>query len=847
MSDVSLSKAVRSNLLSLQNTATMMAKTQERLATGNKVNSALDNPTNFFTASALNSRAGDLNSLIDGMANGVKTLEAADNGLSAITKTLESMQSTLRQARQDKSFQVASFDVGSASKLSIAGGTLPEGIEVSLPEPGPGSKAKVTSAAAYTGPALGGSAAGGARVDITWNATMNGKTDITVDGHEIDLTGITGAEDIATAIQGQLDTAAAGAYSVSEADGVISIEKTDTTAASPAVNLGTSAAVAGSATFTFDPVRMGNTINVDGNDVTVDGDLASFTAALQTELGADYTVSSDADTNEISITSNTTGAGTTPVVTGGSLAATAASGAFTLDKTDAFSLTIDGTTKTFAAGTADADIVSAFQDDAGFDADWNISVTGGAFEVLSKTTGAQAAPTIEAQALASTSFDLDTTAGQDLVIGGVTKTLGVAATDDDVLTAFNGDPAFSGDYTLVSDGAGKFTVITNTAGDAAVAAGAITSDQGAQLTNVAANAAVAVDAEALATSSAEAGLAAVNVTTQAGADGTASVSSEAPADAMTITYGNKSVNLTISRGTNAEMAASINDQLEDAGIAVTAAFDDDGNLSFEANSAEAKTLVVSGSAAGTVFGDESVNVGVAAEKPLNATKSVDQFVEKINANYGTSIRASNDNGRLRIENLSTSEMTVGVDKEGTGDVATPTKIGGNTVRDGLAGQFNELKDQLNKLADDASFNGINLLRGDQLTITFNETGNSFMQIKAGDSRGINSQTLNIEDLVGADFDSDANIDDLLGDIKLALNSVRSQASAFGSNLSIVQNRQDFTKNMINTLQTGAANLTLADMNEEAANLLALQTRQSLSSSALSMASQADQSVLQLLR
>jgi len=96
MSDITLSKAVRTNLLSLQNTAEMMSKTQERLATGNKVNSALDNPTNFFTASALNSRAGDLNALMDNMANGIKTLEAADNGLGSITKTLESMQSTLR-------------------------------------------------------------------------------------------------------------------------------------------------------------------------------------------------------------------------------------------------------------------------------------------------------------------------------------------------------------------------------------------------------------------------------------------------------------------------------------------------------------------------------------------------------------------------------------------------------------------------------------------------------------------------------------------------------------------------------------------------------------------------------
>src|SRR5215217_9072035 len=174
MSDISLSKAVRANLLSLQGTADLMAKTQERLATGNKVNSALDNPTNFFTASALNSRAGDLNALMDNMANGIKTIEAADNGLSSITKTLESMQSTLRQARQDKSFQVGTFDVTANSKLMLAGGTLPAGIEVELADPYAGKKAVVTTSAPYTGPALGATVGGGARAEVTWDATMDG-------------------------------------------------------------------------------------------------------------------------------------------------------------------------------------------------------------------------------------------------------------------------------------------------------------------------------------------------------------------------------------------------------------------------------------------------------------------------------------------------------------------------------------------------------------------------------------------------------------------------------------------------------------------------------------------------
>src|SRR5690554_2975386 len=158
MSDIPLSKAVRSNLLSLQSTASLMAKTQERLATGNKVNSALDNPTNFFTASALNSRARDMNSLMDSMANGIQTLEAADNGLSSITKTLESMQSTLRQARQDKSFQMNSYtlDPNRMGTLSFRAGAIGDSpIDVNLTRATPAS---VTGGIEYkpvgsTGPA----------------------------------------------------------------------------------------------------------------------------------------------------------------------------------------------------------------------------------------------------------------------------------------------------------------------------------------------------------------------------------------------------------------------------------------------------------------------------------------------------------------------------------------------------------------------------------------------------------------------------------------------------------------------------------------------------------------------
>jgi flagellin len=512
MSEISLSKAVRSNLLSLQGTAASMAKTQERLATGLKVNSALDNPTNFFTASALNSRAGDMANLLDSMSSGIKTIEAADNGLKSITKTVETMQSTLRQARQDKSFKTGSYVIDEAS---IGNSTI--------------------KSLSFTGGAFG--------------------------------------------------------------TGTASFDLNDT-----------SPATAGVANITF------------GSAGTLD------TAA-------------------------------------------------TLD----FAVTVDGAVQNVSI--SQADVLAVGNNDTSID-------TAAEFRTLlaSKLTG--------------------------VTIGGT--------------------------------GTG-ITVTSNTTG--------IASD--------------------------------VDI-------GTATIGGTAGTTTLTAT----------SVGLNAPINGTV-------GVAF-------------------------GIAAGEV-------------------KTVDSMVTQINndATLKDKIRASNDNGKLRIENLSTSPLTitgVGTDGEVDGGLIT-ADVGGNDVRKNLVKQFNELRDQLDKFADDASFNGINLLRGDKLKLTFNETGTSTIEIQAKDEGGvptsINNTALGVDEVFLEDFDSDVTIDEKLTTLSDVMNKLRSHASSFGSNLSIVENRTDFTKNMINTLETGAANLTLADTNEEAANLLALQTRQQLSSTALSMASQADQAVLRL--
>jgi flagellin len=494
-SNITLSAGVRQNLLSLQRTADLMATTQNRLATGKKVNSALDNPSNFFTSQSLQARAGDLSNLLDSMSNGIKTLEAADNGISAITKTVESMQSTVRQARQDKTTSVT-----------------PGAIE-----------------------------------DIT------------------------------------------------------------------------------------------NTSTSTNNSISFD-------------LGDGVSVSLDTYTQTVNATVTT--------------------------------------------------------------------LTG---------TGA------------------------------------THATDKSALT-------FS-----VNDGTG--------------------------------------------------------------------------ADAVTFVVGDDTV---------AENIAAINTALTAAGNTVRA-FDVSGQI--ELRNTTGQDITVAGTAATSLgFGASNLVSTNGSEAVAGSAKSLSSLVSEINSTSALSgkVKASLDaSGDLKLENLTTSAIAItGFDgSDLTGDATDESNLTAGSasstsnVRQSLSNQFADLKTQLDKLAGDASFNGINLLAGDKLKLNFNETGSSSIEVFGKNADGtefgaVSSETLGINGTY--DFSDDSDLDTLQTALGGALSTLRSQSSGYGTSLTSVQNRQEFTKAMINTLQTGADKLVLADSNEEAANMLALQTRQQLASTALSLASQADQGVLRLL-
>jgi flagellin len=177
-----------------------------------------------------------------------------------------------------------------------------------------------------------------------------------------------------------------------------------------------------------------------------------------------------------------------------------------------------------------------------------------------------------------------------------------------------------------------------------------------------------------------------------------------------------------------------------------------------------------------------------------------------------------------------------------GPVADPNS---QATRNSLIAQYNQVLAQINTTAQDSSFNGINLLNGDTLDLTFDETGASKLSISGVT---FNDAGLGLSSLTsGTDFLDNNSANIVLSALTRASTTLRTEASALGSNLSVVEIRQDFNKSLINVLQTGASNLTLADPNEEAANSQALSTRQSIAVSALALANQSQQSVLQLLR
>ncbi len=265
-----------------------------------------------------------------------------------------------------------------------------------------------------------------------------------------------------------------------------------------------------------------------------------------------------------------------------------------------------------------------------------------------------------------------------------------------------------------------------------------------------------------------------------------------------------------------------------------------GGLSF---GTAASVLVTHGTTTSTVTVGSSDTLQDVIDHVNNALN--DDGLLSVNSSTGKVTVRNNTNKALSISLSGAKTGKAVSDLFGSGGLNTVAAGTGPDYSDYIK-SYNQILTQIDGLAQDSSFNGKNLLNGDNITITFNEKSSNQNKL---DVTGVDDSSggLGLSTLTANSSTTASALHGALTNLSDALTTIRGQSSKLSANLSIVQTRQDFTKDLVSTLQTGADNLTLADSNEEGANLLALNTRAQLATTALSFSSQADQQVLQFLR
>ena len=752
MSGIVLSSAVRQNLLSLQSTADLLAKTQSSLSTGKSVNSALDNPTNFFTAQSLDNRASDINNLLDGIGNGVQVLQAANTGITSLQKLIDSAKSIANQALQT----TVGYSTKSNVSTTIAGATSSD-----LRGTTTFASAVANSNVLYTGNPGGTTAAN--------STTTLGATQ--------------GAFTGTAALAGNGSSALTGTITLIAANGTT------------ATGLGANGQPAD-----------GDTLTVNGKTITFRSGSAPTTppTGSGTNTAGDSSIVTDGTGNS-TVYLGSTG---TPLANVNDLltAIDLASGVKTASISAGVATISTSTGQTISAvGSSKVTLESSSG------ADLSVSGKADLLQALGLTTasGSGAATVTVARTTSSSSLNTLIQDGSTLNVDGKTITFKNAPTPP-------ANPGSSG--AIVTDGNGNSTVYLQ-AGTVADVLKAVDLATGAQTATL----------------------------------GTTSAAISTPTG-QTASSVNASGQLKISTGVNADLSITgTGNALTALGLA--------GNTGTASSFTAARTSGVgglngktltfssfnSGTAVNVTIGD-GTNGTVKTLDQLNTALQANNLGATIDANGKLTISASNDYASSTLGSAASGGAIGGTLTSAlTFSTASAPVVDSvaQTTRGNLVSQYNNILAQINTTSLDSSFNGVNLLNGDQLKLVFDETAKSSLNITGVT---FNSTGLGLANLSsGVDFIDNAATNKVLSTLNTASTTLRSQASALGSNLSIVQVRQDFNKNLINVLQTGSSNLTLADTNVEAANSQALSTRQSIAVSALSLANQSQQSVLQLLR
>ena len=750
MSGIVLSASVRSNLLSLQSTADLLATTQSRLASGKKVNTALDNPTNFFTAAGLDSRASDINNLLDGIGNGVQILQAANTGISSLQKLIDSAKSIANQALQT----TVGYSTKSNVSTTIAGATADD----------------LRGTTSFTSANAVGK--------VVSNGTAGGASPITA-GTTLGATATTLVGAAAPNGAGTANSLAPGLTLLGSGAGAIQANGAPVDGDTLTVNGKTITFRAGPVATAVIPAGSGKFGNVvtdgNGNSTVYLGDNTTPTAKVQDLTDAiDLAsgVQKAAIANGIAAFTNSSGTN-----------AGIASGVLSLSTGTGSDLSITGK----------SDLLNALG--------------------LTTSVGSGATTVTKARTIGATSLGSPIADGSTLNVNGKTITFknAVAPPNTSVPT---GSGVAGG---VVTDGQGNSTVYLQN-GTTQDVLNAIDIATGAQKPTIAANGTFALGA------------------------GTG-VPSQIVAGALQISTGNTS-DLTISGTGNALSALGL---AGNTNTNTTFSATRNAGLGGVSGTTLTFTAFKGGTPVNVTFGD-GTNGTVKTLAQLNQALQANNLTATIDANSKLVITTNNDfasatmgsaaDGGI-IGGTATSSLTFTTAQPPVADTVS------QATRANLVAQYNNVINQITTTSQDASFNGVNLLSGDTLKLVFNETGTSTLNINGTQltPAGLGLPTL----VAGTDFIDNAAANKTLTALNAAGSALRAQASSLGSNLSIVQIRQDFAKQLINVLQTGSSNLTLADTNEEAANSQALSTRQSIAVSALALANQSQQSVLKLLQ
>ena len=719
MSGISLTASMRSNLLSLQNISGQVSSTQNKLATGNKVNSAIDNPSSYYTALSLNNRADDLNALLDSMGQAVSTIKAATTALESATEFLEQASAVATQALETAKVPSKSF------------------FEEKVGENG----AVVTTAQELR------------------DAINSGKETICVYG-AIDL--------------GDISTT--GGLELKENQKLVGVGyfgnyDTDT-------NKFSSISATANAVKNMIDINQGNSLisdlSISYENLTTNGRLFAINvegSGANAELKNLNISASFSDTQgEHKAAIGVRGSATSNI--GGNITLNV-SGYYGAGVYNTSELNIKGETKLsiecqgmyghgiFTYNTGKTDILDRC----------NIQI---------KTTGAN-----------GSAIRTDTNKAKLNIFSN--NTINIETLNDN------------------SDG------IYNTTS-------AITNIQSGTTINISTLGNLSDGISNNATMSIASGAMIKILTTGSNAIGI-SVGSGSIYEIL----GN--ISITTKDKTSYGIRSDLGNTITKVGKTAQMYFNTEGKemqISLHYDTQPANILDIAAGAKLAFEKDGKTNWYEVKE---------DWKDENTSTTTSNTITADNVKDKLNVEETSAWELPEKVEidfEDGNSN--------GETTKQDLADagkNYQEIINQYDSLIKDANYKGINLLQNDKLSVKFNEDSTASLNVQGKD---MSSQALGFT-VFG--WQTQGDIADSLAEIANALKSIRNYSSELGNNYSIITTRQDFTESLINVLTEGADKLTLADMNEESANMLALQTRQQLAINSLSLASQASQSILKL--